>query len=49
MTKEDKYEMQSEYRDAETVREALDLDAQPLFVKMEGRQVVFEYPVSEQE
>lgn len=43
------YEIETETRDVEKVREKLELDAQPVNVRMVGRNVAFEYPVPKED
>lgn len=42
----EKYNMQSEERNVEEVRQKLRLEAQPIKVKMVGQNIVFLYPES---
>jgi hypothetical protein len=44
MTMGEKYNMESEERNVEEVRQKLRLEAQPITVKMVGQNIVFFYP-----
>lgn len=46
---DNKYEMETEYRDVETIRQALDLEGQPIDVEFVGRNIGFKIPVPVEE